>query len=82
MRVRLGLLTATASRMLILQALATLTAENVSPLQVISFRFSPLIPPDESHHSSDPLCPPTQPDPSVKEKKTPHNYQQCWGFAF
>lgn len=37
LHVQLGLLTAAASRMLILQALATLTAENVSPLQVISF---------------------------------------------
>lgn len=34
------------------------------------FRFSPLISPDESHHSSDPLRLPTQWDPSAKKAPT------------
>ncbi len=44
------------------------------------FGSSPLIPPDESHHSSDPLRPPTQPDPSGK--KAPAQLSASLGFRF
>lgn len=44
------------------------------------FGFSPLIPPDESHHSSDPLRPPTQPDPSGK--KAPAQLSASLEFRF
>lgn len=80
LRVRLGLLTAAASQMLILQPLATLTAENVSPLQVISFVSHLLF------HLTNPItaqtlcvCPHSE---ILQRKKPPHNYQHCWSFIF